>query len=231
MRLLNAYYGVRKLRNAQILGIIASAVSIPMLLLTQLDESRGLSVLLVLLALAVLGLSIAILVLELSGVSQASRDERSFHKAMKVLITGLVIGIVNGFIERFLGEDTPLDLILDLASDIVSLFALYYIIQSIARLAVRLKDLEMAEGGNRLFRLLLLLRCCALAISIASRFFPRSGSGSVLFPILICTNSLLSIVCTVLYLRYLLQTERLLLSRQIEQGPEPSGPVFGAAAE
>lgn len=231
MRLLNAYYGVRKLRIAQILGIIATAVSVLMLLIMLPDGGRERSGVLLLLALAVFGLSIAILVMELSGVSQASRDERSFHKAMTVLIAALVIGFVDGFVNQLLGDDSPLDFILELAGKIVSIAGIYYIIQGIARLAVRLKDLPMAERGNRLFRLLLILQCSSLAVSIASKFISSGSSGGVLVTILLCAVFVLYIVGSVLYLRYLLQTEQMLLSRQIEQVAQPSGPAPGEMTE
>ena len=108
MRFANAADGVRKLRIAQLLSVIFAIVTLLTLMLVLPDGNiLKFRFLVILLGLSALVFSISILVLQLTGVSRAKRDERTFREAQTVLIVSLVIGVFQGIVSSLGGENSP----------------------------------------------------------------------------------------------------------------------------
>ena len=227
MRFANAADGVRKLRIAQLLSVIFAIVTLLTLLLVLPDGNiLKFRFLVILLGLSALVFSISILVLQLTGVSRAKRDERTFREAQTVLIVSLVIGVFQGIVSSLGGENSPIYFLLSLAGTALNIFSMYYIIQGISNLAVRLKDLELPLAGSRMLRLYIVVECSSILISILSKIMPNSDAAAMVLTGLGIGAAVFSLIAAILFYRYLARAERLLLTKRFD--PEPS--VYQTAA-
>lgn len=220
MRFLNAAEGVRKLRIALLLSFLTAAFALlPLLLMLLSGRAKTFRFVIILLGLVAFIFSIVILVLELMGVSRAKRDERSFRTARTLIIFSLVIGFFLGLSDRLAGENSPLSFLLNLASDVLNIFFIYYIIQGISNLAVRLKDLEFPVTGSRMLRFYIIVGCGSILISILSEIISNSEAGAVVLIVLRIVAAVLSLVVDILFYRYLTRAERMLRTKCFD--PEP----------
>lgn len=191
----NAREGVKNIRSAWL-------VSIWLLVVTGLMALCGLARLVgfvLVLALATLGLSIAVFVLELMGVNRAARDVEIFSSAR----TALIVSIVLSLICAFLPEGSVLRRLLELVGSVCSLIVAVCIIKGLIELARIYRRDDLIAAGQKLLRLVVILFIIITATDLLILLFFADDSN-LLLPLLVTLIGLvLGIIRYVMTLRYL----------------------------
>lgn len=214
MRFPNAYSGVSKLRTAQILAIIVTALMV-------LAVVIGLSLLdmdtanpsaddvvkagaVTILALGSSVLSIIALVLTIGGINKASKDEPAFKLALWTVIVNIVLAVITTT-----SGNLSLNNVLSLVTAVVQLLTAILVIRGIVNLADKLGDGEMVERGRNTQTAILVLCALSMVLNAAGDFFV--APSSLLPTVLSLAASVLSLAQFVVYLLYLNRARQMLV--------------------
>ncbi|MBR6377599.1 MAG: hypothetical protein IKS05_07535 [Oscillospiraceae bacterium] len=197
MRFFNALEGIRRIRKAMNLSLwasVAAAALVPVSLSWPPPVFPAL-----LLSLAVLGLSLAALILELMGVNQAARDQAHFDSARTLLIFSIVLSLVKAF----LSQQSPAYVLLNLISGLLALRITLQIIQGVIQLAVLCGWGDLTDQGRRLTTVVLITALSSVLLSLLNSIFHFAAKYPDLTILIALTALALSILELVLMLRYL----------------------------
>lgn len=212
----NAWRGVRKLYFAELLGLIANAASILLLLLLRVSPELAQSGFAIGLGLAALGPVIPVLALMTVGIFQARKDEPLFQKARLAILLSLGLTVLAFSV----GSKSPLYKILDLLGDAANLFCVLYLLKGILRLAHRLKDAAVKQAGEGLYGLILIAGSAGILLNAVIALLPKSeAGGGVASMILTGLVLLLAVLESVLLLLYFRRAAKML-----REDASPSNP-------
>ena len=211
MKYPNALSGIRSIRTAEVLLIWVLVLTT----LTALLALYDLALLVLLLGLAILVLVIVALVKQLIGVSRAARDLAVFASARTAIIVGLVLGVAAVILESL----TVLHAVLDLASSLCSLIAEVLILKGVIALSGILGRGDMADRGQKLIRLVLIVDIASLAFELLEYLFPASPDNLAPHIAAVVLLLVLGLLRIILLLRYYADAIRMLNS---STGPAPA---------
>lgn len=218
MRFQNALLGIQRIRKSMILSIWGAVAAAAILPVAMVGSLATLPV--QLLSLAVLGLSLASLILELMGVSRAARDQERFEDAQVLIIVGLVLA----FIQFLIPQESIFYALLDLVGSLLSLRVSLLIIQGIMELAELWGWGSLMDQGRRLRAIVLLTVLGSALLSLlnnVSHFSAKSPTLTILIAVALLA---LSIVELVLMLRYLADAITMLSSPKPNPRPQAGAP-------
>ena len=195
----HSHRGIKKIFAANILalGVIVLSILVLALSLTGGYSAEGT---VETLRVIVLIFSLLTLLLELVGVCQAARDESYFANARDILLLNIGLAVFSVLLKSVL-PDFPL---LDLAGDAAGFLTMLFVVKGIMRLALNVHHWSMQRLGQRVFRLVLIASCSSIGLSVLAELVKsNTGVSELLIFFLGLAVLVLSIVATVLYIRYL----------------------------
>ncbi len=215
MRFPNAYSGVSRIHTAQVLSVIVAVIALVVTVMsTGLDadsigSNSGTAAFIG--AIAILGLAIAVLsiialVMTISGINRASKDEPAFKLALAAVIVNIVVAAVGGAVN----DNPTVSHLLNVVNSVAQMLAAFFVVRGIMNLADQLSDSEMVAGGRRALTLILIAFAVSAAFSIVGNFFFSEATTPVA-AILLIASAVLSIVQYVVYLTYLGKAKRMLV--------------------
>ncbi len=215
MRFPNAYSGVSRIHTAQVLSVIVAVIALVVTVMsTGLDaasigSNSGTAAFIgavAILGLAVAVLSIIALVMTISGINRASKDEPAFKLALAAVIVNIVVAAVGGAVN----DNPTVSHLLNVVNSVAQMLAAFFVVRGIMNLADQLSDSEMVSGGRRTLTLILIAFAVSAAFSIVGNFFFSEATTPVA-AILLIASAVLSIVQYVVYLTYLGKAKRMLV--------------------
>lgn len=206
----NAYDGVKKIYLAEILTLIAEVLllisTVGILAAAQTDEATVGMVSLIFGTISIVALFVAF-ILNLMGITRAMKDEPSF----KLALIFTIVSIVTSGVSAVLAEGSLVSDILEIVSNASSIIITLLIIQGIANLALKLRDLNMAEQGKKLMLMILTVQVLSVAAKMIAAIFESKG-GLMTSGIIALVASVIAIVGYVIYLIYLSRAKKMLAS-------------------
>ncbi len=180
--------GVKKIYTAEILSLIATVLTVTVVL------SPVAAI-----------LFIISFVLKIVGINRAARDEGAFKNALIAVVVGIAASILVGLTKN----DTFMHGLGSTVNDVCNFLVSYLVCRGIVNLANRLGDEEIAARGQKVMKLLTIVWAIAIVIRILSAIL---GGGNALNIVLTIVSGVCAIVAYVLYLK-LLSRARPMLER------------------
>lgn len=214
----NAAKGVKRIFTAEILALIAAIASVIAIILALVmagaaeANAEGAAVA-SLGGTAIFGIGAGVLmiiafIMQIVGISNASKDEDSFKTAMACLLIGIAAALVGSI---FSSNEVVVS-IAELVSKLMSLFVTIFIISGIIKLADRLNDGVVSAKGTNLLKLITVIYALSL---IASLIVVILGgyTASVVAGIIALIAGILQIIQYFVYLSYLSKAKKMLAER------------------
>lgn len=198
MRVPNALSGLKTLRAAALLAVCAVALTVVLTFIGLAVQTD--SLLPALLAFLLLGVSVAVFVIELVGVSRAARDQSTFADARTVIIIGIALSLLGGLLFR--GEGIP-GAIAELLVSACGLWVKVLVIKGILAFAELYRNEDLTSEGTRLIRVVVISEGFAMAVDLLKAVLPASTGVSAALLILTFLSLALLIWQLIRYLRCL----------------------------
>ena len=212
MRYPNAAKGIKKIYLAEILSILAAVLAIVLVIIaaankvdvnmtgeeaTQALQSANAGAPFVILGAFMIVLMIVSFFMNFIGISNASKDEEGFRRALWVLVASIVFSVVGGLLEN---TNPKIASWLNVPAKLFELVVMIYVLEGIANLANNLGKRDIAGMSVQCKTWLM----SALVLSAAAEFFVALGTtGSAFNTASGVAAALLQIVAYVVYLRVL----------------------------
>ena len=223
MKYPNAAKGVKRIFTAEILGLISSILlvvgfilMIPAVLVAKnVAEGMEGAAIGATLAMGVFVLiagvlSIIAFIMNIVGISNASKDEENFKSALLFLILGLVAKAASITIGRFVKDAAVATGMLDSASSLLNIFVTIFVISGIVKLADRLNRGDISAKGTNVLKILIAVNVLSLIASfVASVMGGPVASGVSL--VLAIVSAVLSLVQYIMYLSLLGKAKKMLI--------------------
>ncbi|WP_316608711.1 hypothetical protein [uncultured Ruminococcus sp.] len=223
MKFPNAAKGVKRIFTAEILGLISTilliigfVLLIPAVLVAK-NGAEGLegaaigaTVAMGVFVLIAGVLSIIAFIMNIIGISNASKDEENFKSALLFLILGLVAKAASITIGRFVKDAAVATGMLDSASSLLNIFVTIFVISGIVKLADRLNRGDISAKGTNVLKILIAVNVLSLIASfVASVMGGPVASGVSL--VLAIVSAVLSLVQYIMYLSLLGKAKKMLI--------------------
>lgn len=202
MRFPNAFAGVKKIRTAEILSLIAAIALVVVAILSIIGISSAAAdsvggALASLAGVGVLSIGAAVLgiiafIMNLVGISAASKDEPQFKNAMIAVIVSIVASVVAQLVGTGI-----LKSIVTLVSEIGELCATIFIIQGITSLAAQMDDEAVKARAATILKMIV---CVYVLILIADIIVLIIPAGTLVAGIVGLIAAVLSMIQYFFYL-------------------------------
>ena len=217
MKYQNAFNGLKKIYNSEILSLIAAALGAVASSFggkaSQEISGAGLTpgtafgVMIPLMAAGILAIVAA--VMELFGLKDAAEDDEYFKTGYTYALIGLVVSIAVSVLQYMKIGGGLLDDFGKLVSSFVQIAVTFYVISGIRNLAEKLGNAEMAGRGKKVFNIYAVTVILASVVTLLTTVL--SGNiQTVVAGILAVVTLVLTVVGYVLYLRYLRNAKEML---------------------
>lgn len=213
----NAFSGVKKIFLAQILMLIVAVLTFITACtgVVGIQETNSETVQVgALAAVGGLGIVIAILsiiafIINLVGLSQAGKDERSFKTAFILTIIGLVLSIIDGI---YTNSHPDSGGIFDLSTNVINVLVIILVINGVMALASKLNDEKLEKKGKNLLVIITIILIIALVLNIIGTFVgDKIGDGTAItFAVIGIVSAILFIVAYIMYLSLLSRAKKTL---------------------
>ncbi len=220
MRFPNAAKGVKRIFTAEILGLIAGIAMVIAYIFGIVavaaafnanDQSAAMGsfasfgVMGILLIVALV-LMIISFIMNIVGITNASKDEKSFSTALLFLVIGLAASVIGSFLQNV--NPTIYGLCTSL-SQLMNLFVNIFVISGIIRLADQLNRGDISQKGANIFKLLIAIYIIMLIVSLIATFM-GGLTASIVAGVLMLVSAILSVVKYFLYLSFLSKAKKML---------------------
>lgn len=223
MKYPNAAKGVKQIFTAEILGLISSilliigfVLLIPAVLVAKNGAEGmegaaiGATVVMGVFVLIAGVLSIIAFIMNIIGISNASKDEENFKSALLFLILGLVAKVASITIGDIVKDAAVATGMLDSTSSLMNIFVTIFVISGIVKLADRLNRGDISAKGTNVLKILIAVNVLALVASfIASVMGGPVASGVALA--LAIVSAVLTVVQYIMYLSLLSKAKKMLI--------------------
>ena len=212
----DAKIGIRKIYNAQILTIIATLISIAgvvamigfgKVLSSNGDTVNNADVFSLIVIVASLVLAIVAFVLNIRGISLASKDEPSFRAAMVMVIMELCTSVLS---VAFAKTKPSLSKAFESVNNVSELLATYYIIRGCIHLALQKKNLDIVKSATTAIKLVIIVWIIAIILQCAAIIFPSGDKATTVEGILSIASLVLALISYIIYLKVLRKTSEIL---------------------
>lgn len=201
-----AYAGVKKIRTAEILGLITAVCMFVIAILTLLAvagaaaEEAGVAIASLagvgLLAIVVFVLAVIAFIMEIVGIANAGKDEKQFKNAM----IALIVSIAAYCASKIFANNEGLKDVFETVYSVAELLVTIYIINGISALAQKLGDGAVAKRGATILKM---IGCVYGLLLISDVILIFVSNDSVLGAVLALIAALLSVVQYFFYLGFL----------------------------
>lgn len=217
----NAQKGISKIYHSEILSIVAAILGvIDVIMLVILEKAGSDTSKLVFLGISVAVISIAVLLLliiafalNIIGLVNAGKDEKSF----KLAIIFLVIGICSSFASNFFKELVPDNgaLFSNIANSCESFFELLvsiFTIKGVMNVANKLGANDVEEMGSGTLKLMLVMYILIFILNILSVVFTLPSMAEQMagvVPVILLVIAVFSLITYIIYIRMLGKAKRM----------------------
>lgn len=214
MRFPNAEKGVKKIFTAEILGLLSAiclvAAAVTREVVGALTKASGTIIIVATVTgIAALLLMLLSYVLNIVGISQASKDEDAFRISLYVAIFGIVFSLLSGFLGNAFEGNAYAQRIISVIPDLVNLCMMVYVVIGIRNLAVQLSDPVMEGKGQNILRTVFVMEIIIFVVRAFSGMIQTDAAAMIAIACLGFAG-ILSIVTYVLYLAYLSKARKML---------------------
>lgn len=239
MKFPNAYSGVKKIFTGEILSIIGIALLIITAVLALVAAAAGIATETAdaqtasalsavaggfLIGTVVFGAGCAVLmiisfILQIVGVSKASKDEPRFKTAFFLIMVGIISTSVSiltetasSFFPSLFGGNVlaMLEVFFSNLARIVTILVTYYIIEGITSLADRIGNEKISKQGKTILNLILLFLVLSLIAAITSDVFHHNGTNAIIASVLSLAAAIIEFVAYIIYLVFLGKAKKML---------------------
>ena len=235
MKFPNAYSGVKKIFAAEILSVIGVIVLIVSAVLGLIAASAGIAAqsadeqtasalyaaavgfgiptLILMLGFGVL--AIVAFILQIVGVTRASKDERTFKNALFFILVGVIAtatDAITGAFSDLIGQ-TGLDLVSSICtnlSKIATILVTYYIIAGVIALAEKIGNEKIEKQGRTIIGLILIMLVLSLIATITSTVFQHNGTNEIIASVLALASAIIDLIAYIIYLVFLGRAKKML---------------------
>jgi len=211
MKFPNALKGVKKIYAAEILSLLATICVSILSGLAQgsvegiaLNENTLAILGILLIVGAVLGVVAGLL--NLIGVSNASKDESSFKNAMIWIIIGLAASIAMGYFQ----DNAKIFNVLNIVQRLANTLKTVYVIIGVTNLAQRLGDKAQAERGKKVQNIIVAIFVIGIVFEGASDFMGNGNIPDLVIGILGLAALVLMIAAYCMFLKLLSRARKML---------------------
>ena len=151
-------------------------------------------------------LAIIAFILNIVGITKASKDEESFKMALYALIGGIILSVIGSAFTNVNGYVSSIMQALQVVAD---LLVLLYVIQGVRYLALKLNRPDIDQKGQNLFKIIF----CVLVLQFIARMVVVIFGGqaaSVTAAVIALIAVVLSFVQYILYLAFLAKAKKML---------------------
>ena len=223
MRFPNAYEGVKKIRTATILSIVAIILTFLTVLLAGIalasaagGSSGGALGGAALAGLVGIGAGVVAIIgfiMQIIGINKAKIDEAEFSKAMTFLIIAIVASVISSVVSNAIVKA-----VFSLASSACSAYVTVCIIAGIASLSVQAGDSVFASTATSSKNTIIILYAAEIVLNFVAGLL--TGTASTLITLV---GSVAGIVALVMFLKILTGAEEMLRKAIIEPTPAADG--------
>lgn len=204
MKFKNALNGISKIFTAEILGLIATFV-IGITSIFLLVPEKDVALLSAGTLASIAGILMIIgAILNLVGVIQASKDERSFKAVIYLMILGVVVAVVAGFFNNI----PKVSEISQAVSQIVDVLVSVLVILGFGNIAKQLGNTNIENKAQTLFKIIIVINVIVIAARVALVY--KNNFANVAAIVLMIVALVLGIVQYVMYLSFLSKTKKML---------------------
>ena len=213
MRFPNAYNGIKKLFTAEILdivvaviGIIAGGVLVATVGKGTIDEADAAGVLGAGFLGVIAGIvAIVSFILQLLGLSQASKDEKYFKDALIAALAGIIVSIL----QSSFAKNALLSGIFSAISTVCSLLITVMVVNGIISLARKIGDTEVERKGKNIFKILILVYVLTAIAELLSAIFGKKDVSS-LAGMLTVVAGIFAVLSAIFYISLLSKAKKML---------------------
>ena len=203
MKFPNALKGISKLYTAEIMVVISAiALGISSLLFAQQNPPA---------AAVVIGLIATLLILiafilQLVGLVNAGKDEPFFKKGLIMTIAGIALSALSSSFANnaFLAQ------LFSALSHIASLLVTVLVIKGVMSLAAKVGNEEIEQKGNSIIKIVAILYVISIVLQFIQAIFSKGDTVSAAAGIIGLVAEIVSIIQSIIYLRYLGSAKQML---------------------
>jgi len=151
-------------------------------------------------------LALAAFILNILGISNASKDEPFFRKAMLWLVIGLIGSVATGMTK----EGSALNLAADLVYQIGQIFVTFYVIDGVVSLAHKVGSSEVAAKGAKLKNVIIGIYVISLVLTVISKFVSGSDTMTVIAGVIAVIALIAMVIAYFMYLNLLSRAKQML---------------------
>ena len=216
MKYPNASKGLQTIMIAEFIALAASIIAVIVSVLafsgvdTMEPENYALGASEIIL-LAVLIMYVAAYIMEIFGITGASKDEPAFKVSLYAIIAMIIFAVLSAF---FFDNETVY-LILSIAGDVAYFFLVHYIIHGIMHLSEHLGRPESAKKGKNIFTVIYIGIIFEVIVRIIEIIFGQKQGEEIALPFDVVAN-ILKTVEYVMFLIYIIKGNQLLKESKTE---------------
>ena len=231
----NAYSGVKKIFAAENLSVIGVVVLIVSGVLGLLSAAAGIAAqsadtetasglygaavgfgipsLILMLGFGVL--TVVAFILQIVGVTRASKDERTFKNALFFILVGVIAMVTEQivyFLSGVIGQ-TGADLVNSICTNLwraSTILVTYYIIAGVIALAVKIGNEKIEKQGKTIVTLIMICLVLSLVASVTSNVFVQNGTNEVIASVLALASAIIDLIAYIIYLVFLGRAKKML---------------------
>lgn len=151
-------------------------------------------------------LAIIAFILNIVGISKASKDEESFRMALFAVIGGIILSVIGTAFNNVNGYVSSIMQALQVVAD---LLALLYVIQGIRYLSLKLNRPDIDQKGQNLFKIIFIVLVLQFIARIVVIIF-GGMAASITAAIIALIAVILSVIEYILYLAFLAKAKKML---------------------
>ena len=203
----NALDGIKKIRTAELLVLITAVIALVLGGLTlgagrsnNTDVINGATVA----GAGVLGVISAVLllvafILDLIGLSRASKDEKSFKNALMLTLAGIVLSVVSGALTK----NATVSGIVSTVNDLIGVAVFVMVVRGIMNLAGKLDREDIQKKGAGLIKTMAAVYVLGIIAALVATLLQRNQTTMTIAGILLIVSGVLEIIVFLTYFGYL----------------------------
>ena len=203
----NALDGVKKIRTAELFILITAVIALVLGGLTigagrsgNTDTVNGATIA----GAGILGVISAVLlfaafILDLLGLSRASKDEKSFKNALLLTLAGIVLSVVSGVLTK----NATVSGIVSTVNDLIGVAVFVMVVRGIMNLAGKLDRDDIRKKGAGLIKTMAAVYVLGIIAALVATLLQRNQTTMTIAGILLIVSGVLEIIVYLTYFGYL----------------------------
>jgi hypothetical protein len=203
----NALDGVKKIRTAELFILITAVIALVLGGLTigagrsgNTDTVNGATIA----GAGILGVISAVLlfaafILDLLGLSRASKDEKSFKNALLLTLAGIVLSVVSGVLTK----NATVSGIVSTVNDLIGVAVFVMVVRGIMNLAGKLDRDDIRKKGAGLIKTMAAVYVLGIIAALVATLLQRNQTTMTIAGILFIVSGVLEIIVFLRYFGYL----------------------------